>query len=241
MRLLSLWMMLVLFGALSAGCAKAPIEQLQPDAIIARSADQMTSLRGFEFLIERSGESAFLDYEETISFRRAEGLFVSPDRAQVIVRVITPGLVTEVQIISIGDQQWETNLLTGEWQASDPRFSFNPSLLFHPDSGIPAILADGLQDATLVGIQELPEIPGKRLYAVTASLQGERAHQMTYGMIDRDPLQIRLWVDPDSFDLYRIILIDPLDPGEDEDTTWQIDFWNHGATFEINQPILRGE
>jgi len=32
--------------------------------------------------------------------------------------VIAPGLVTDVQIISIGDDQWETNYITGDWQVS---------------------------------------------------------------------------------------------------------------------------
>ncbi len=218
-------------------CGKPQVEQLPPHEIIARSAERMASLAGFEFLVERSGASAFLDLAETISFRRAEGRFVSPDRVDTKVRVIAPGLVTEVQIISIEGRQWETNLLSGQWQPSDPRYTFNPALLFNAETGIPFVLAHGLINPVLLGIEELPEIPGESLYVVEASLQGDSAYQMTFGMIDKETLHIKLWVHPESFDLYRFVLIDPADPDDEEDTTWQIDFWSFGDTFVIEEPL----
>jgi hypothetical protein len=183
----------------------------------------------------------FLDYAETISFRRAEGQFTAPDHVYSKIRVIAPGIVTEVQIISIGGDQWETNLLTGEWLASDPVYSFNTSRIFDPETGIPDILAGDLTGLVMLGVEELPETPGEKLYALEASLQGDRAYQMTYGMIDADPLKLKIWIAPESFDLHRIILIDPADPGDDEDTLWQIDFWNFNQTFLIEKPPLPNE
>lgn len=198
----------------------------------------MISLAGFEYLIERSGQPVYLDYEETIAFRRAEGQFVSPDRVFAKVRIITPGLVTEVQIISIGGVQWETNLLTGAWQPTDPLYSFNPSLLFSSEKGIPVVLANDLISPELRGMEELTEIPGKKLYAIQATMLGETAYQMTYGMIDNDLLRVEVWIDPVSYDLYRLVLIDPANSADKEDTTWQIDFWNFGHTFDIEVPVL---
>lgn len=222
-------------------CGSSQAEQIPPEEIVSRSAQRMATVTGFEFVIDRSGSPVFLDYNETISFRRAEGKFNSPDRVYSNVRIIAPGIVTEVQIISIGGVQWETNLLTGEWQASDPIYSFNTSRLFDPNIGIPAILASDLSSLVLIGLDELPEVPGKKIYVLEASLQGEHAYEMTYGMIDNDPLKIKLWIAPESFDLYRVILIDPANPGDEEDTVWQIDFWNFDKTFDIEQPVLKTE
>jgi len=222
-------------------CGSSQAEQIPPEEIVSRSAQRMATVTGFEFVIDRSGSPVFLDYNETISFRRAEGKFNSPDRVYSNVRIIAPGIVTEVQIISIGGMQWETNLLTGEWQASDPIYSFNTSRLFDPNIGIPAILASDLSSLVLIGLDELPEVPGKKIYVLEASLQGEHAYEMTYGMIDNDPLKIKLWIAPESFDLYRVILIDPANPGDEEDTVWQIDFWNFDKTFDIEQPVLKTE
>jgi hypothetical protein len=224
------------FMFLAAGCGGSETPFISPAEIIARSASRMAAHTGFEFLVERTGEPAFLDLEGTISFRRAEGQFVSPDRAHTKVRVITPGLVAEMQIVSIGDSQWETNLLTGQWQPSDPIYSFNPSLLFNPEKGIPSVLARELTAPTMLGLEELPEIPGKQLYVLGAALQGATANQMTFGMIDNENLSLKLWIDPDTFDLYRVILIDPADAGDQEDTAWQIDFWNFDGAFDIKPP-----
>ncbi len=201
----------------------------------------MMALAGFEFLIDRSGQPTFLDYGETIAFRRAEGQYLAPDKIFVKVRVIAPGLVTEVQITSIGDEQWETNLLSGQWQPSDKRYSFNPSRLFSNENGIQAILARDLIEPTLLGVEELQDIPGRKFYVLQASLQGDRAYEMTYGMIDKDALQVKLWIDPDRFDLYRVVILDPVNPGDKEGTTWQIDFWNFDGKFDIEKPILDGE
>lgn len=230
------WVILLAFTFLASGCGGSQTPAMAPEDIITRSASRMTSHTGFEFLVERTGEPAFLDLEKTISFRRAEGQFISPDRAYTRVRVITPGVVVEMQIISIADSQWETNLLTGQWQASDPVYSFNPSLLFNPETGIPSILSHELGTPTWLGLQELPELPGKQLYALEADLQGKTASQMTFGMIDDENLDVKMWIDPDTFDLNRVILTDPADPGDKEDTVWQIDFWNFDGTFDIRPP-----
>ena len=235
------YIFLTLIGVLFSGCVNSQVEQISPEDIISRSADRMATVAGFEFLIERTGDPVFLDINETISFRRAEGEFNSPDHVSSTVRIIAPGLVTEVQIISIGVMQWETNILTGQWQASDPVYSFNTSRIFDPEFGIPAILDNDLTDMNVTGVEELPEVPGKKLYALDASLQGDHAYEMTYGMIDNDLLKVLLWVAPESFDLYRIILIDPADPGDHNDTVWQIDFWNFDMTFDIKNPLLNDE
>ena len=235
------YIFLILIGVLFSGCGNSQLEQISPNEIVSRSADRMATVAGFEFLIERTGEPVFLDINETISFRRAEGDFNSPDHVSSIVRIIAPGLVTEVQIISIGESQWETNILTGQWQASDPIYSFNTSRIFDPEFGIPSVLDNDLTDLILVGIEELPEVPGKKLYTLEASLQGGHAYEMTYGMIDNDLLKVKLWIAPESFDLYRIILIDPANPGDQNDTVWQIDFWNFDMTFDIQNPLTSNE
>jgi hypothetical protein len=241
MKRVILYISITLLWILPTGCGKAQLEDLTVEEIISRSADRMTGLAGFEFLIERTGEPVFLDYAETIAFRRAEGEFVYPDQLFANVRIIAPGLVSEVRIIQIEEEQWETNLLTGEWQPTDPRYNINLNLLFNTETGIPAVLNTDLIDPVLEGFEELPEIPGKQLYFIEASLEGEKAYQMSYGMIDDETLSVKIWVDPDSFDLHRIIIIDPANPGDEEDTIWQIDFWSFGSTFEIEKPPISGE
>ena len=231
----------ICFSIFLVGCSNSQLDDISAEEIIARTSARMVGMESFEFLIERSGESALLNVEESISFRRADGSFINPDQVQANVRVIAPGLVADVQIIRIGDEQWETNILTGNWQISDPRYSFNLTRLFDPDVGIHAIIEHDLFDPILLGFEELPEIPGKQLYAVEATLLGDGAYRMSYGLIDKEPLYVKIWVDPKNFDLHRILMIDPADPGDEEDTIWQFDIWNFNKTFVIEKPKLSNE
>jgi hypothetical protein len=226
---------------LLVGCVGRQIEELPAEEILARSAERMRELDGFHYLIERSGAPAFLDYGETISFRRAEGDYMLPDRVIAEVRVIAPGIVAEVTIISIGDTQWETHLLTGEWQIVPQEYAFQPQILLHPDTGIQVVVERDLQSLSYAGIDEIEEMPGFPLYKLHGTLEGEGAYYATYGMIDKEPLDVQMWIAPGTFELHRVIVIDPADPGEDEDTVWQIDFWDFDKTIEIEAPIVQSE
>jgi hypothetical protein len=208
-----------------------------PRKLVSLSTAKMQQLKGFQYQINRTGEPAFLDYNETISFRKAEGFYVIPDRVTAKVRVITSLIVAEVNIISIGDKQWETNLVTGAWQRVPAEYAFQPQILLNPETGLQAILEEQLYDLTLLGLDEIEELPGKKLHHIHGLLNGDAAYNLTYGMIDNETLDVDIWVDPESYVIHRVIVIDPMNEGEDEDTVWQIDFWNFDKVIEINPPL----
>jgi len=227
-------MVLLAAVALSA-CSPAPTPDLPVDEIVSRSAGRMRSMPGFHFLIEREGASAFLDPQDTLSFRRAEGEYASPDRVQATIRVIAPGMVAEISVISIGAVQWETDFLTGEWQELPPDWGFNPAVLFDPETGIQAALVEDLSGLVLLGTEELEETPGQRLYHLQGRFAGERLYAVSYGMIGPEAADAELWIAPGTFEVYRMILVEP---GEQEDTIWTIDFWDFDQIPEILPPIL---
>ncbi len=220
---------------LLAACASPEPEDLPPEEIVSRSAERMKALEGFHFIIDRTGGPAYVDPDNTIVFRRAEGYFVAPDRAQATVRVIAPGLVTEVGVIGVGAIQWETNLLTGQWQELPPNWGFNPAVLFDAEIGIQSVLAADLSDLTLVGTEELEEGPDQALYVVDGLAAGERIYEMSYQLIGPEQMQVRLWIAPESFELHRAIVTDP-NTGQGEATIWQVDFSEFGTIVDIQPP-----
>lgn len=227
-------------GIVGCGGETTPTREIPPEEIIDLSLIRFEEMTGFEFQVKRSGEPAFIDADYSIAFRRAEGVFIFPDKVDTTVRVIAPGIVAEIQIIVIGDNQWETNMLTGDWQDADLAYGFNPATLFTPGIGIQSILETDLREIEYIGLEELEEIPGLELYALTAVMDGDRVHEVTYGMIDRDTLDVKLWIEPGSYNLHKVVLVDPADDGEEEDTIWEIDFWNFDKEFQIIAPSLGG-
>ena len=61
-------------------------------------------------------------------------------------------------------------------------------------------------------------------------------YELSYTLIGPDPVQAEIWITPDTFDLYRILLTEPATSEGGETTLWQVDFWNIGETVEILPP-----
>lgn len=221
-----------------ASCGGGTPTPLPPSEIIERSLARMEQLKGFHYVIERSGAPAFLDMDSTLAFRRAEGDFVAPDRTRADIRVIGPGLIAEVQVISIGAQQWETNALTGAWEKLPPEWGFNPARLFDRQEGFHPILQSDLSDLQLQGTATLEDLPGEQFYLLAAHVLGERLYQLSYGMMGPDAMEVRLWIALQTFDLVRLEITDPK-PDQEEATVWQIDFWDFDNVVEIIPPVIR--
>ena len=207
-----------------------------PKEIVTQTAVRMEELAGFHFAIEHSGSPAYLDVDEIIAFRRAEGDYVAPDRAQADVRVILPGLVTDLSVVSIDALQWQTNPLTGQWEELPPDWGFNPTILFRDNIGLQAILASDLTEAVMAGTGKLEDGSGKTLDKITGTVAGERVVEMSGGLIGPEPAAVELWIDPDTLLLHRILLTEPTTGDEEEPSVWQIDFTQFDQVIEIAPP-----
>jgi hypothetical protein len=227
------------FAFLSACRTPTPVP-LPAKEIILRSIARLEETSGFHFVIDRSGAPAFLDAESTLSLRRMEGDFVAPDRIRATVRVIAPGFISDVQVISIGGTQWQTIPLSNEWQQLPPDWGFNPAMLFDPAIGLEPILENDLEGLESLGHVELEELPGQRLYAISGRVQGDRIYEITYGLIGPDMMDMTLWIFPETFELYRMVITENAQ-AEQEKTIWTLDFWDYDQQVEIQPPLVEGE
>lgn len=221
---------------LLAACSRPSAADLSPEVIIQRSADSMQSLSGFSFLIDRQGASAYLDPQGSLSFRRAEGRFVAPNAAAAEVRIIGPGVVVEVQVISIGDRQWETHPLSGEWQEVPTGAGLNPAALLDPSAGLSQVLLSELGDTQLADMAEIEQLPGRPLYHLTGQLQDSSLDQLSFGLIADPQPSIELWIEPQTFYLHRLRIVERPGAGELE-RSWTIDFWDFGQAEPIQPPV----
>lgn len=222
-----------------AGCVAATPEPLSADEILNLAIERTSNLRGFECSLLLDGARAYVDPEETIAMRRIDGIFVAPDKLQATIRVISPGLVTEFHIISLGDEQWFTNLITGEWEVLPAAWGFYPAKLFEPETGIVSVLRSDITNLVLEGVDELDVLPGVGLYHLVADLSGRNLYFVSYGLINSDEMRVELWVEPGSYEVHRIILSEFL-PAEPEPRIWTLDFWGFDRVGEISPPNLRG-
>ncbi len=222
---------------LLVSCASATPTPIPPEDVILRSVQRMAETSGFSFSIDRSGASAFLDPLNTLSLSRIEGEFVSPDQIQALVRVVIPGIVTDIGFIGIGENQWQTNPFSGKWEPLPAGVGFNPALLFDPSTGLTSILETDLSDLSLLPNDELETLPGVSLYHLSGSMLGEKAFATSFGLIGPERMQIELWIAPDTFELHRMVLVEPSENADDV-STWQLDFWDFDLELVIEAPPL---
>ncbi len=199
------------------------------------SAEKMRSLAGFHFEIDRDGALAYLDSGKTLAFGAGGGDYVAPDRARAQVKIIAPVFVTTVSVISVGEIQWETNVVTGAWTELPPDWGFNPTVLFDPNVGIQSILSNDLSNVVL---EEPTEIEGELVYLISADVAGENLYKLSGFLIGPDPSTIQLWIKPETFEMMRVQIVDPPDADQDEDAIWIIDFSKFDNVVEIEPPIV---
>ncbi len=228
----------LLFLLIAATACQPSLPEISAEELVQRTAERMRGSEGFQFTIERDGAPAFLDPGETISFRRARGAYVAPDRALATVRVIGPGIITDVDVISVAEIQWQTNVVTGAWEELPPNWGFNPAVLFDDDIGIQAVLLADLAQVALAEPENLAESegPDELLYSVTAVASGENIYQMSGFLIGPEQVDIQLWIRPETFELVRIVVREPEPAHEEQESIWQVDIFNYEELIDIQPP-----
>ncbi len=226
---------------LGAACADPSLTPtpapLPAREVMLRSAERMQFHPGFHFLIDRQGALAYLDPGHTLAFGQAEGDYVAPDKARALVRIIGPGLITDIGVISVGRIQWETDVLTGRWQELPPDWGFNPTILFDPVVGLQPILQTDTFDLAPTTYAGLESAPDDLFYYITGGLKGERVYSLSGRLIDADQMTFELWVSPETFDLAQIRVTEPAQTGEDVGSIWLVTFSQWGQTVTIEPPV----
>lgn len=233
--------LLLLVGLLVSACQEpsptpAPTPTPTPQDIIQQAVDRLTTTSGFHFGVNLSGAPAYLDPTGTIAFRTAVGDFVAPDRAQAAVRAAAFGLLTDVNVISIGPDQWQTNILTKQWEQLPPDFGFNPGALFDAANGLPAILTADLSNAALNGREKIEGGPDQELIVISGQVAGERLAVISGGLIGPQAVDVTLWIAPDTYEIVRILVNEPEPDSEEGASVWQLDFSNYDQEVVINAP-----
>ena len=117
-----------------------------PKAILERSGQVMASLNTFNFRMHHDVGS--LEILEGLLINRVSGKIANPDKLSMeFAGSFGGGYAIKSEVITVGDQTYMTNPLTGNWEASDA--SISPVGFFSPSRGIAEMMAQ-TQDVTLL-------------------------------------------------------------------------------------------
>ncbi|MBS1248714.1 MAG: Lipoarabinomannan carrier protein LprG [Chloroflexi bacterium] len=192
--------------AIVSGPTPTPTPTPIPIDIALHAGEKMLQVKSIHFIMELSGSLVYLDDPPTLALKHIEGDVVLPDRVRALVRVSSLGMVSEVGIIGLGEEQYVTNPLNQQWEELPPGqgWYFNPALLFDPEYGIASILKEG--DWTFGTGEEEGE--AKKYYLLQGQVPGEKLLYLTSGMITEGKIDTSIWIDKKTFYVHQIELIE---------------------------------
>ncbi|MDM8527173.1 LppX_LprAFG lipoprotein [Anaerolineales bacterium HSG24] len=226
--------LLILLSAcsFSSGPTGTPTPDLPVKEIVQRSSQAMLKAETLHFSIKLSGRLAYIDRPPTTALKSVVGDLLRPDSLRAIVKVSTLGLVSEVGLISIGKTSYVTNPINQRWQILPPEWGwyFDPRAPFDEHRGIPAVIPH-------VPFRKLGmvEIDGQPYYHVEGMAQGKQITGWTAGLIVEGEVPVTMWIDPQTFLIRRVELVETATDPE-RPTTWVIEFTDYGQELEVEAP-----
>jgi len=228
-----LFVLLVMSFLLTA-CG-TPIPQIPPAEVIPRAGEAMLQAPTFHFKIDIAGKPVVLNQTTQLMLRSAEGDFARPDKMGVHLKVLVAIAAAELDMIALGNEQYLTNVLTKQWEVLPAKFGFNPAVMFDPQVGLEQLLKAGLDNTHWIGVEDLD---GQSAYHVQGSISGEKLQGMSGGLIGKGPVDVDLWIEPDTFLPRKAVIVDK-DSDPEKPTTWTMTFSSYGKDVNITAPKVQ--
>jgi hypothetical protein len=226
-------LVLVACGGSSASPEPTATAALTADQILARSSEQMASTETLRFHLGIEGVT-YIDTANTIQLLEADGELQRPDRVHVRFKIkIVPGVTITTELITIGDQFWTTDLITGDWGEAPYEFTYDPTVLFDNQGGVGPVM-NKVNDAQIVGEDQ---VQGRDSYHIQATTNEEIVGPVTSHTMHGSPVIANLWIDASTFDLLRVQLEEPASSGNPDPAKWTLDLFDQGETITIEPPI----
>lgn len=229
-RLLNLLLTLIIAAMAPIGAVFAADPDV--DDVLEDAAAQLEKTDTMSFRMELEG-TTYVDEAETIQLVGAEGVMQRPDRVDVtFTAIFLGGPQISIRMITIGEEAWITDIVTGKWVPSPPEFGYNPAVLYDEELGLGPVMSR-MNDPELAGSEK---IDGKDAWLITATVDGEVTSAMTSGTMRGSVQGLELWVDKETNDILQIRIAEPTDEKLEDPAVWTLILADHNKDVKIEQP-----
>jgi hypothetical protein len=234
-RLVFFTILLILLVACGGGETTAtpipPTPTPTPQDLLDRGVAAFNAIESFHFDLALENRTLAVDQSGLLSFTEAAGDVRPPESLQASTVIQSAFGNINIGFVAIGDQQWLTNPLDGSWEATPPELQTNVALLFDPEQGLGAALAQ-LENLERLADETIEDVNTVHL---RGTLPGATLALFAPELADQPALTVDLYFAADSFLLERVVMVEATVEGETP--TWTFDFSQHNAAPEIAPPI----
>ena len=215
----------------STGSPTTPDETLSAADLLALASRRLAETPTVHFVLAIEGDT-FIDSAGAIRLLGAEGDLQRPDRVQTTFQAEIMGRAVSLQLITIGERSWTTDIITGEWNEAPLEFAYRPDILFSTQDGIGPVM--GRVD----DVSRLPdeELDGQGVYRLRATVEDTVVGPLTYFTISGSPVTVDLWIGQETRNLLRAQLSEPPGAERPNPAVWNLELSHHGEEIEIEPP-----
>lgn len=206
-------------------------DDMSVNDILQNASKRLADTDTMHFRLDVEGETR-IDAAGTIRLLNAEGTMARPNKVDTRFQVKVLGQTATIRMITIGEDAWTTDLITGKWVTAPSEFGYNPAILYDNQDGLGPVMGK-IDDAQLIGIED---IDGTQTYHVHGTASDDVIAPLTSGTMKGDKIDLDLWVDGETWDLVRVIVAEPAGPKKDDPATWTMNLTNHDEQTDIEAP-----
>ena len=203
------------------------------NAILAAASQRLADIESLHFTLRIDGDT-FIDETQTLKLESAEGDLARPDKVSVEFKVSLFGAGTvSIRMITVGEDSWTTDLISGNWGDAPPEFGYNPSVLYDNQNGLGPVMGK-LEDATLEGEEEVND---RDAHHIKGTASAETIEPLTSGTMTGDNVVIELWIDLETSDLLRVKVYEPESDEKENPATWELNLSRFNEKVTIEPPV----
>ncbi|HYH12016.1 MAG TPA: LppX_LprAFG lipoprotein [Thermomicrobiales bacterium] len=219
-------------AAQSGGDSTPAISEAQQ--LLQKASGRLAETETVRFNLEVDGDT-YIDETETLRLVNARGELARPDMVDVEFQVEILGTQTvSIRMITIGEESWTTDLISGEWGPSPDEFGYDPTVLFDNQDGLGPV-AGRLESPQIEGKEE---VGSREAWKIVGTVDDSVIEPMTSGTIKGEAITITLWLDVETNDMLRLEVAEPEDSDKDNPATWTMTLSDHDSDVSIERPDL---
>lgn len=203
-----------------------PTPTESPKDLLDAAGQQFAAVKSAHYSLKIDGD-VYLDSQQTLSLRGAEGDLLRPKSATAKADIGFGGATVSVDMVAIGDDQYITNFLTGNWERAPKGLNYNPAIVFDEENGIQGVVRKA-QQVSLVGDEEVDGTAAQHLRGTVARAA---VQPMTGNAFKGDPIDFDIWIARDTRDIMKIVLHDTASDQGATPATWTL------LISKLNSPV----
>ncbi|MBA3275701.1 MAG: LppX_LprAFG lipoprotein [Chloroflexia bacterium] len=200
--------------------------------VLAAASLRLAEVESLHFTLEVDGET-YIEESGTIRLESAKGDLARPDKVAVEFQVSLLGAATvSIRMITVGETSWTTDLITGNWGEAPPEFGYNPTIIYDNQNGLGPVMGK-LDEPRIEGTEEVDD---REAYHVVGTATKEVIAPVTAYTMTGETVGVELWIDIETWNLLRIMLVEPESEEKDDPATWVMDLSAFDEQVTIEPP-----